>query len=138
MTAIQDDFTLLRPFDIAVRVRRSPQTIIRWARRGWIPGAVFVGPHVMFDPRKVAEFIENGGSRPMLPEIEPAKPITLRHVAGKREHASRHGNGLTAAGGCKHNGRRPTTDAELVNPHRIVDAELDSRSWFPNLPELKA
>lgn len=136
-----DNSRLLRAFDVAYRVRRSTQTIIRWARRGWIPGAVFVGPHVMFDPQKVEAFIQAGGTKPEPAEVEPspALRVTLRRVGYAREHASRHDNGMKPDGACKHSGRAPIGDVEVMSQHRIIELPgVDSRTWNPDSPQLKA
>jgi excisionase family DNA binding protein len=59
----RDDIRLLSPPDLARTLGFSVRTINRMARKGQIPGAVFIGPHVRFRPDLVAAFLANGGLR---------------------------------------------------------------------------
>jgi excisionase family DNA binding protein len=53
---------LLSPSELARVLGFSNRTINRMARRGEIPGTVFIGAHVRFKPEAVADFIERGGA----------------------------------------------------------------------------
>jgi excisionase family DNA binding protein len=77
---------LIRAFDVAVRLDCSTETVKRWARNGRLPGVVFIGKQLRFDPHKIEEFIENGGNRPA--QIEAATQFRVqRH--GAKAHAGR-------------------------------------------------
>jgi hypothetical protein len=54
---------LVRPFDVAVLLGLSTQTVMTKARNGDIPGAVYIGTTLRFDIARVREFIEAGGTR---------------------------------------------------------------------------
>ena len=115
---------LIRAFDVALLFDRPTRTIISWGRRGWLPGAVEVGPHVFFDIEKISEFLAAGGFRHSDPE-----PFRLVSHGG-RGHA----------GGPARNDRprRPADDilARMVRPDRGVrkgqfDPEVDYSAVGP-------
>jgi excisionase family DNA binding protein len=54
---------LVRAFDVARVFGYSTSTIKKWAKDGKLPGAVFIGKHIRFDPEQVEEFIRSGGKR---------------------------------------------------------------------------
>jgi excisionase family DNA binding protein len=60
---------LWRPFDVAIRLGYSTDTIKSWARQGKLPGAVFIGRHIRFDPQVIADFIARGGDAGVPPKI---------------------------------------------------------------------
>jgi len=112
---------LIRAFEVALLFDKPTRTIVAWGRRGWLPGAVEVGPHLFFDREKIDSFVAAGGFR------QPAKPgpPPFRVVShGSRDHA----------GGPVRNdrSRRPADDilARTVKPDRGVreggfDSEVD-------------
>jgi hypothetical protein len=75
---------LLPPLDIAVIFNRSTATVINWARRGLLPGAVFMGSRLWFDRKTIEGFIEAGGTPRSWPRSE--RFTITRH--GGRSHAS--------------------------------------------------
>ena len=91
----------------------STQTVIRRARDGKIPGAVFLGHTVRFIPSVIEAFIRSGG------EPQPPQPrFTLR----------RYGGGSHAGGTKRHRGtiRELTIDAE-----HTVSRERPERAHEP-------
>ena len=52
---------LLPPAEVAQILGFAIRTINRMARRGEIPGAVFIGSHVRFKPDAIAAFVDGGG-----------------------------------------------------------------------------
>jgi hypothetical protein len=75
---------LVPPFTLAVIFDRSTQTIINWARRGLLPGAIFVGSRVWFRKKQIDEFLEAGGTPCESPEREREHFVISRH--GGRSH----------------------------------------------------
>ena len=75
---------LLPPFDLAVIFNRSTATVINWARRGLLPGAIFIGSRVWFNRKQIESFIEAGGTPRNWPKAE--RFTVTRH--GGRGHAS--------------------------------------------------
>jgi excisionase family DNA binding protein len=55
---------LVRAYDVGRLLGYSTATIKRWAREGKLPGAVFIGRHIRFDPNVVEAFVRAGGKRP--------------------------------------------------------------------------
>jgi predicted DNA-binding transcriptional regulator AlpA len=74
---------LIRAYDVGLLLGYSTWTIKNWARNGRLPGAVFIGRHIRFDPAVIEQFIASGGQRPDLPK-QPE--FSVRHHGG-REHA---------------------------------------------------
>ena len=75
---------LVSAFEIAVVFVRPTSTVIGWAKRGLLPGAVFVGSHVWFKRDQIQSFIEAGGTPKHWPKTE--RFTVARHNG--REHAS--------------------------------------------------
>lgn len=112
---------LIRAFAVALLFDQPTRTIIAWGRRGWLPGAVAIGPHLFFDREKIDSFVAAGGFRQSV-QIDPAPFRVVSH--GSRDHA----------GGPVRNDRprRPADDAlaRMVKPDRGVreggfDSEVD-------------
>ncbi len=75
---------LIRPFAIAVVLNEPTEKIVRWARTGLLPGAVFVGTKVWFRRAVIEQFFAGGGT-PTIPE-KAERFRVARH--GGRDHAS--------------------------------------------------
>lgn len=91
---------LISAFEVACALGYSTQTIIRRAREGKIPGAVFLGQSVRFRPSVVEAFIQAGGEQ----------RVQLRYIL--RHHGAR-----THSGGRSRNAGRMrdvTVDAEYT------------------------
>ena len=73
---------LVRPFDVAVLLGLSTQTVMTRAITGDIQGAVYMGRTLRFDIAKVREFIDGGGTR--RPGDKRTVKPSQRNVLGPR------------------------------------------------------
>jgi excisionase family DNA binding protein len=55
---------LLKAPEVAEITGLSPQLVRTMVKRGELPGAIYIGHHLRFDPEKLKAFFEAGGSRP--------------------------------------------------------------------------
>jgi predicted DNA-binding transcriptional regulator AlpA len=96
---------LISAFDVACVMGYSTETIIRRARAGRIPGAVFLGRSVRFIPSAVEAFIRSGG-----------EPQTMARPPEPRFRITRHGGKSHAAIATRGPGglRQVTVDAEYT------------------------
>ncbi|HUA60628.1 MAG TPA: hypothetical protein VML19_17825 [Verrucomicrobiae bacterium] len=105
---------LIRAFDVALIFDRPTKTIIAWARRGWLPGAVEVGPHLFFDKEIIDAFLAAGGRQCVQPD-----PFRV----------ARHGSRAHAGGRARNDRpRRPVDEtlARMVKPDPGVrDGRID-------------
>jgi len=94
---------LISAFDVACTLGYSTQTVVRRAREGKIPGAVFLGRSVRFLPSVVEAFVRSGG------ESQP-------QLESPRFHIRRHGGKSHARGSSRARGgsRQVTVDAEYT------------------------
>lgn len=54
---------LLSAPEVARITNLGTDTVRAMAKRGELPGAIFIGHHLRFDPDKLKEFFESGGSK---------------------------------------------------------------------------
>ena len=77
---------LIKAFDVAVIFDRPTQTVIAWAKKGWLPGAVWVGPHLWFNKNMIEDFVEAGCFHPTTP-VERCPGFRVVRI-GARGHAA--------------------------------------------------
>jgi hypothetical protein len=137
---------LMPPFELAVRLDRSTATIIRWARRGLLPGAVFIGSCVWFHRTKIEEFLDAGGTPRRWPEHERERFVIRRH--GSRSHAGaaiRSTGGTppvtidaerTVKRGCAEGQREPGQGPVGYEPRFLTDGRnvTENHPWNPKVP----
>jgi predicted DNA-binding transcriptional regulator AlpA len=86
--------TLIRPYDVAGRLGLSTETVVRWARQGKLPGAVFLpNGHVMFDQHKIEEFISSGGHAPNSPLATRSRKTFLQLAVIGEDSFTTRGSG---------------------------------------------
>ena len=107
---------LMRAFENALIFDRSTATVVSWARRGLLPGAVFIGNHVWFDRERIEDFIKAGGTPQRWPKSE-------------RFSVSRHGGRGHAGGKPRNDETRPTGDHGLA---RLVQPDPGVRDGAPD------
>ena len=121
---------LIRAYDVGQRLGYTTATIKHWAKLGRLPGAVFIGRHVRFDPEQVEAFIRAGGQRPQLATTGSHLNMNIRHH-GHRAHA----------GGQPRNDRSRRDPAKalgyLVQPDPGV-REFDPMAEAPDLARVPA
>jgi hypothetical protein len=79
---------LITAFDVAVIFDRPTQTVIGWAKRGWLPGAVWVGPHLWFHKSKIDFFVEAGGFHPTA-DVGKSPRFRITTIGGRGHAAGR-------------------------------------------------
>ena len=109
---------LIRAFDVACIFDKPTETIKAWARRGLLPGSVWVGNHAWFRKAEIELFIANGGSAGVATETE--RFAVVRH--GGRGHA----------GSRPHTDRAPKPNGDQLA--RLVKPDPGVRDYSPERP----
>jgi hypothetical protein len=74
---------LLNPAIVAIHLGWRMARVRKAARRGELPGAVWIGTKLLFKPGEIREFLQAGG----FPQL-PQNPVLIRNPAAARSHSS--------------------------------------------------
>jgi hypothetical protein len=132
---------LIRAFEVAVMFDRPTRTIMGWARRGILPGAVWIGNSKLWFHRQAIEaFLADGGTRQVESRVSGECFTVKRH--GARAHAgaghsggSRSG-GVTLAAEDSLTTKRDHPKADAVE-HRWTNGRNVNDASHPYEPELR-